>query len=56
MVNAEKHRQLKENPVHNWNIEKRKNYIRNKSTDLNSFVNLQKQNRKDLKAIEQLKI
>lgn len=54
MVNVEKHRKLKENPFLNWNIEKRKAKIKKQEKNLNSFINLGKNNRIQLKNIEKL--
>ena len=58
MVNAEKHRKLKENPFPflNWNVPKRTAKIKQQERNLNSFINVGNHLRKELKEIEKLKL
>ena len=56
MVNAEKHRKLKEYPFLNWNIKKRTAKLKKQERDLNSFINVGKDLRRELKEIEKLKL
>lgn len=56
MVNAQKHRKLKENPFLNWNVPKRTAKIKQQERNLNSFINVGKHLRKELKEIEKLHI
>lgn len=56
MVNAAKHRKLKENPFLNWNLKKRTSKIKRQRKDLGSFINVGKHFRNELKELENFKI